>query len=178
MTEVAGKRSAGRRLRWAPLGVLGLMAAEVAAFVALGNLVGYALTVLLVMVASVLGLVLLRREGLRAWRGFREAVEAGAPPGPRVTDGVIGLGGALLLATPGLVTGVAGAVLLAPPVRGLTRRRVQVRAERRMSSAEAGEVFGPRRVWAERDRSEPTDTTDLEVVEGEIVNGADGTDDR
>jgi UPF0716 protein FxsA len=172
MNEVAGKRSAGRRLRWAPLGVLGLMATEVAAFVALGSLVGYALTVLLVVVASLLGLVLLRREGLRAWRGFRDAVEAGAPPGPRVTDGVVGLGGALLLATPGLVTGVAGAVLLAPPVRGLTRRRVRVRAERRMSSAEAGEVFGPRRVRAQRSGSEPVSATDLEVVEGEIVDGA------
>lgn len=144
------------------------MTAEVAAFVALGGWVGYPLTLLAVAVASIAGLVLLRREGLRAWRGFRDAVAAGAPPGPGVTDGVVGLGGALLLTAPGLVTGVAGAILLTPPARQLARRRVRARAERRMSSAEAGVVFGPRQVWAQREESSPPDGS--EVVEGEVVD--------
>lgn len=148
--------------------MLAVLVAEVVAFVALGSWVGYPLTLLAVAVASLAGLVLLRREGLRAWRGFRDAVAAGAPPGPRVTDGVVGLGGALLLAAPGLVTGLAGAVLLTPPARRLARRRVQARAERRMSSAEAGAVFGPRQVWAQREESLPPDGS--EVVEGEVVD--------
>jgi UPF0716 protein FxsA len=157
------------RVRWIPLALLGLTLAELGVFIGLGSLIGYGLTLLLVAAVSVLGLVLLRREGLRAWRGFREAAAGGAPPGPQVTDGLVGLGGALLLAAPGLVSGVIGAVLLVPPVRGLARRQVQARAERLMSSAEAGQVFGPRRVWARRDESEPPTTTD--VVEGEIVDG-------
>jgi len=155
------------RLRWAPLAVLAVGAGELAAFIGLGNLLGFGLTLLLVALVSLLGVVLLRREGLRAWRGFREAATAGAPPGPRVTDGVVGLGGALLLAAPGLVTGLAGAVLLIPPVRRLARGRVQASAERRMSSAEAGQVFGPRRVRVEH--PEPPSAGD-EVVEGEIVD--------
>lgn len=154
------------RARWIPLALLGLTLAELGAFIGLGTLIGYGLTVLLVVVTSVLGLVLVRREGLRAWRGFREAAASGAPPGQRVADGLVGLGGALLLASPGLISALAGALLLLPPVRGLAARQVQARAERQMSSAEAGQVFGPRRVRAERDRSQSATT---EVVEGEIV---------
>jgi UPF0716 protein FxsA len=157
------------RLRWTPLAGLAVAAAELVTFVALGELIGFAVTLLLVVLASGLGLVLLRREGLRAWRGFRSAAAAGAPPGPRVTDGVIGLGGALLLAAPGLLTGVAGALLLTPPVRALARSRVQARAEKRMSSAEAGQVFGPRRVRVHREPP-PAGQLDAEVVEGEIVD--------
>lgn len=157
-----------RRRRLIPVAALLLMAAELTAFLLLGNWIGFGLTLLLVLGVSLLGLVLLRREGLRAWRGFQQAAAAGSPPGPRVTDGVVGLGGALLLAAPGLVTGVAGAVLLLPPVRALARDRVQVLAERRMSAAAAGEVFGPRRVWARQDRH--PDATESEVVEGEIID--------
>jgi UPF0716 protein FxsA len=152
-----------------PAAVLGVAVAEVAAFIGVGQLIGFPLTVLLVAAVSLLGLVLLRREGLRAWRGFRQAATAGAPPGRQVTDGVVGLGGAMLLAAPGLLTGVAGVTLLIPPVRRLARSGVQARAERGMSSAEAGAVFGPRRVRVQRDSPEPGNL-DPDVVEGEVVD--------
>lgn len=168
-----------RHRPWAPLVPLGLIVAEIVAFLVVGDLIGYGVTLLLVVLASLLGVVLLRREGLRAWRGFQEAAAAGSPPGPRVTDGVVGLGGALLLAAPGLVTGVAGAVLLLPPARRLARGRMQARAERSMSSARAGEMFGPRRVRGEWDLH-PAGTDQAagtdEVVEGEVVD--DHRDDR
>lgn len=145
-----------------------LALAEIAAFLLVGQLIGFAVTVLALALVSVVGLLLLRREGLRAWRGFREAAVAGSPPGRQVTDGLVGLGGALLLAAPGLLTGVAGAALLLPPVRALARGRVQAGVERRMPAGAAGEMFGPRRVRVYRD-PDPTEQTD-DVVEGEIVD--------
>jgi UPF0716 protein FxsA len=166
---VAVSRPAAGRGRWAPVAGLGLALVEVAAFIGVGELIGFGLTLLLVVAVSLLGLVLLRREGLRAWRGFRQAAAAGAPPGPQVTDGLVGLGGAALLAAPGLLTGAAGAALLLPPVRRLARSRVQARAERRMSSAEAGAVFGPRRVRAQQEQP-AAGTLDRDVVEGEVVD--------
>jgi UPF0716 protein FxsA len=160
-----------RRVRLLPLAMLVLFLAEVVAFIGLGELIGYPAAVLLVLMVSLLGLVLLRREGLRAWYGFRRAAEAGQPPGRQVTDGVVGLGGAALLAAPGLITGAAGLVLLTPPVRHLARGRVQARAERRMSSGEAGQMFGPRRVYVEQE-GQPyrSDEPDTDVVEGEVVD--------
>jgi UPF0716 protein FxsA len=158
-----------RRSAWVPLGALALFLAEALAFIGLGDLIGYSWAVLVVVLASVIGLVLVRREGLRAWRGFRQAVAADQPPGPQVTGGLVGLTGALLLAVPGLITGAAGLVLLAPPVRALARQRMQSGIERRMPSAEAGEVFGPRRVRVWQGRPEPPDGP---VVEGEVVDPA------
>ncbi|WP_433533509.1 FxsA family protein [Micromonospora sp. CA-263727] len=135
-----------RALRFVPLALLASVVAELAVFVVVGRAIGFGAATLLVFAASLLGLVLLRREGIRAWRGFREAAQSGRPPGREVTDGLVGLLGALLLATPGLLSGLVGLVLLVPPVRRLARGGVQRSAERRVSSMAAGDLFGPRRV--------------------------------
>ncbi|MFF5216093.1 FxsA family protein [Micromonospora sp. NPDC000442] len=176
-----------RALRFVPLALLVSVAVEIAVFVVVGRALGFGVATLLVFAASLLGLVLLRREGVRAWRGFREAAQSGRPPGRQVTDGLVGLLGALLLATPGLVSGLVGLLLLVPPVRRLTRGGVQRAAERRVSSMTAGDLFGPRRVRVYRGGPQqpgqapppqsPTTTPQTSasavppVVEGEAIEG-------
>jgi UPF0716 protein FxsA len=113
--------------------------------------------VLLVLAASAAGVLLLRREGMRAWRGFRAAADAGRPPGDQVTDGLVGLGAGLLLAIPGLVTGAFGILLALPPGRQVARLVVRRATERRISSAAAGDLFGPRRVRVRRGTPRPPD---------------------
>jgi len=162
-----------------PLVLLLTAIAEFAVFVAVGRWIGFGWTILLVLAASALGLVLLRREGMRAWRGFRSAVDAGRPPGIQVTDGLVGLAGGLLLAVPGLVTGAVGLLLVVPPVRRLARRQVQAAAERRVSAMVAGDLFGPRRVRVRRGQPQPAgspaepaaprDVPPGVAIEGEIV---------
>jgi UPF0716 protein FxsA len=137
---------------------------EIAVFVLLGRWIGFPWAVLIVLAMSGLGLALLRREGIRAWRRFRAAAEAGERPGAHVTDGLVGLLGALLLAVPGLLTGVLGLLMLVPPGRQLARARLQRTAERRLSPSVVGDLFGPRRVRVRR--SQPS--------EGPAGNGADG----
>ncbi|MBB5826694.1 FxsA family protein [Micromonospora carbonacea] len=173
-----------RGLRFVPLAALAAVLVELAVFVGVGRAVGFGSAVLLVFAASLLGLVLLRREGMRAWRGFRAAAQAGAPPGPQVTDGLVGLLGALLLAAPGLVSGVVGLVLLVPPVRRLAGAGVRRATERRVSSMVAGDLFGPRRVRVRRGdappsgqpeptepgRAAPTVVDSGAAIEGEIVD--------
>lgn len=151
------------------LGTALLLVAEVLTFVWLAGQFGAGRTLLLVTTASLTGAVLLAREGLRAWRGFRSALLAGQPPGRQVTDGLVGLVGALLLAAPGLVTGLIGAVLLTPPGRGLARRRLRAAAERRMTYPQG--MFGPRRVRVHPSSSPAGASESDEVIEGEIVDG-------
>jgi UPF0716 protein FxsA len=179
-----------RRVRtWVPLLLVAGAVTEVVVFVLVVRWVGALVAVLLAVATSVIGIVLLRREGIRAWRRFRTAVEAGEPPGVRVADGLVGLVGALMLALPGFVSDVVGLLLVLPPSRGLARRAVQRVAETRMSSGLAGDVFGPRRVRVRRGpplgtdppvpgRSGPDSGPDRppqpiegEVVEGEVVEG-------
>ncbi len=144
-----------RSLRFVPLALLVSVVAELAVFVLVGRAIGFGAATLLVFAASLLGMVLLRREGIRAWRGFREAAQSGRPPGRQVTDGLVGLLGALLLATPGLASGLVGVVLLVPPVRKVARGGMQRAAERRVSSMTAGDLFGPRRVRVYRGAPQP-----------------------
>jgi UPF0716 protein FxsA len=171
-----------RGLARVPLALLLTAVVEIAAFLLVGKTIGFGATVLLVLAASLLGMFLMRREGVRAWRRFRAAAQAGRPPGEHVTDGLVGLAAALLLALPGLVTAAVGLLLTVPPVRRFTRARVQDAAERRVSSAVAGDLFGPRRVRVRRgaprtadgDTSaaappEPPPGGPQPVLEGEII---------
>ena len=89
--------------------------------------IGAGWSLLLLAATSILGLVLLRREGSRGWRAFRAAAEAGRPPGQQGSDALVGLLGALLLAVPGLISAAAGLLLVTPPIRGLARRGVAAR---------------------------------------------------
>jgi UPF0716 protein FxsA len=154
-----------QRVSLVGIGLLVAVVAEIVGFVLVAHWIGVALTILLVLASSLVGAWLLRNSGLRAWRGLREAGLAGRPPGREVTQGLLGLLSGLLLVVPGFLTDLVGLALLAPPVRHLAGRGAQRVAERRMSSATAGTVFGPRRV-----RVRPGVPTDGETIEGEIVD--------
>lgn len=165
-----------RGLALAPVVVLATAVVEIAVFVAVVHAVGTGWAVLALAVSCLAGLVLLRREGVRGWRRFRSAAEAGRPPGRQVSDGLVGLLGALLLAVPGFVTAVTGVLLLVPPVRSVARRSVQRATERRVTAAMAGELFGPRRVRVRRGdpvaepAAAPLPAEPGAAIEGEIVD--------
>ncbi|HEU4426070.1 MAG TPA: FxsA family protein [Pilimelia sp.] len=163
-----------------PVALAAGVVVEIVVFVLVARWLGLPAAVLLFLITTVLGVLLLRREGVRAWRRFRAAAEAGRPPGTQATDGLVGLVGALLLVLPGFVTDVVGLLLLFPPVRVLARGQVQRMAERRMPSMMAGDVFGPRRVRvrARRPRPDPSHppadpappgSPPSAAIEGEIV---------
>jgi UPF0716 protein FxsA len=159
-----------RAFRFVPLVLLCAAVVEVTVAVLVARRVGVPVTVVLVLAASAAGVLLLRREGARAWRGFRDAARSGQRPGAQVTDGVVGLAAGVLLAAPGLVSGASGLLLVVPPVRSVARRLVRTVAERRLSSATAGDLFGPRRVRARRGPASASASGDP-VVHGEVVDG-------
>ena len=92
---------------------------EVTALVWVGSAIGVLATVGLLVVGSVLGAMLLRREGSRTLGALRAALASGRRPEREVADGLLVALGGLLLVVPGLVTGVLGILLLLPPVRVL-----------------------------------------------------------
>jgi len=125
-----------------------------------GSLIGALPTIGLLIAASVLGTVLLRSQGRRAWERFTLAVSEGRIPAREAIDGVLIIAGGALLLTPGFVSDVAGLLLLAPPTRTLARRVLVRRVTPRMVAS--GRVFpGARR--PRRDRSWDVDGTAHEV---------------
>ncbi|HEX2375478.1 MAG TPA: FxsA family protein [Actinomycetota bacterium] len=106
--------------------------AELAVLIAVGDVIGVLPTLALLLVVSVAGAWLAKREGLVTWARFQRALSEGRVPTVEVADGaMILLAGALLL-TPGFLTDVAGILLLLPPTRALARRLAPRLAERRL----------------------------------------------
>jgi UPF0716 protein FxsA len=175
--------------------VLLYLVVEIVALVALASWIGVGWTLLVLLAGSVLGLWLARREGLRAVRAMTGAARDHRVAHVEMTDGVLVAMGGLLLLVPGLVTDVAGLLLLLPPTRSLVRRRMVREAERRApvlrtarirgdGSIVDGEVVdGP--AWAEPRGARPLRPGVIEgrivqgetgagpVVEGEVVDGPD-----
>jgi UPF0716 protein FxsA len=106
--------------------------AELAVIIAVGDFLGLLPTLVLLLVVSVVGAWLAKREGLAAWRRFQLALADGRVPTVEVADGaMILLAGALLL-TPGFLSDVVGILLLLPPTRAMARRLAPRLAARRL----------------------------------------------
>lgn len=97
---------------------------ELVLLVWIGRRMGLVPTVLLVVATGVLGATLARRQGLTALRDFRTALDSGQLPHRELVGGVLILVAGAVLLTPGLLTDVAGFLLLVPAVRRRVRDRV------------------------------------------------------
>jgi len=96
---------------------------ELAVIIQVGQSIGVLNTIGLLLLVSIVGSWLVKREGAGVWRRFRSQMESGHVPGKEVADGVlIMLAGALLI-SPGFVTDCLGVLLLLPPVRAAIRAR-------------------------------------------------------
>jgi UPF0716 protein FxsA len=95
--------------------------AELFVIVKSSQAIGIGNTIGLLIVVSVVGAYLVKREGRRVWGRFNQQIASGVVPSREIADGVcLLLAGALLL-TPGFLTDIVGVLLLLPPSRALIR---------------------------------------------------------
>ncbi|EON34572.1 exclusion suppressor FxsA [Gordonia terrae C-6] len=124
---------------------------EIAAFVAMVMTLGFGWAVLISLAAVVLGVVVLRWQGRKVFgelrRASRNEVDARAP----LADTALVAVSTLLLVIPGVVSTVAGTLLLFPPMRRVMRPVVVAVGARRVATAMdragvyATGVYGPGR---------------------------------
>ncbi|MEK6443309.1 FxsA family protein [Pseudonocardia sp. T1-2H] len=159
--------------------VLLYLVVEIAAFIALGSWIGFAATLLVVLASSVIGLLLARREGLRAAQAFAEAARSREVAHSEMTDGMLVAAGGVLLFVPGLVTDVLGLLLVLPPTRALVRRRIVASAERRSPGLRTARIRSEGPIVDAEVVGEPTydggprrrpDAAGPTVIEGTIVD--------
>lgn len=94
---------------------------EIYVLIQVGQAIGPWWTILLLVLDSILGAWLIKREGRRAWQALREQVETGRMPHKELADGaLVVLGGAFML-SPGFVTDALGILLILPVTRPLFR---------------------------------------------------------
>jgi UPF0716 protein FxsA len=141
---------------------------EIWVLIQVGQAIGGWQTLLLLVLDSLLGAWLLRREGQRTWRAFRLALQERRVPAREVADGVLVIIGGTLLITPGFLSDIVGLLFLLPPTRAAIRPVLT-----RLVAARFG-VVGVVGDAAMRSRRRPSyggpATANPTVVEGEVVD--------
>lgn len=128
------------------LGVLFLVVpiAELAVIIQVAQGVGVLNTIVLLVVVSVVGAWLVKREGIGVVRRTQRAVQRGQLPHRELVDGALIMFAGALLLTPGFLSDVLGIVLLVPPSRAVVRtallHRFRNRIEARVRYGPAGPV--------------------------------------
>jgi UPF0716 protein FxsA len=154
-----------RRVPWWALVLLfvGMPLLEIYLIVQLGQAVGAWWTILLLAASGLLGSVLIKREGGRAWRALTEALREGRVPSRELADGALILIGGTLLLTPGFVTDAVGLGCVLPFTRPVPRRLlVRTIARRLVGPGAPGRGGHARR----RDGDAPQDPG---VVRGDVI---------
>lgn len=100
---------------------------ELFVFVQVAGAFGFLDALLGAVVATVVGIWLVKQQGLGVLRRANDKVARGEAPTDELVNGTLLLVAGILLLVPGFVTGVAGLLLLLPPVRALLRGSVRKR---------------------------------------------------
>jgi UPF0716 protein FxsA len=110
----------------AVLGLLFLVVpiAELYVIVQVASEIGVGSTLLLLIVISVLGAWLSKREGVGVMRRLQRTVAEGRVPSAEIVDGALILFAGALMLTPGFLSDCLALVLLFPPTRGGIRRLI------------------------------------------------------
>ncbi|MDN3356304.1 FxsA family protein [Actinomadura sp. DC4] len=117
---------------------------EIYVILQVGHLIGGWPTVALLIIESLVGAWIVRREGRRAWRALTSTFQKGGLPDRELADAALVLVGGVLLLTPGFVTDVFGFLFVLPFTRPAVRwalsayvgRRVRVAQSRAAASFE------------------------------------------
>ncbi|OLZ66168.1 hypothetical protein AV521_28810 [Streptomyces sp. IMTB 2501] len=154
-----------RLRRYLPLGVAGWLVLEIWLLTLVAGAAGGFAVFLLLVAGFVAGSVVIKRAGRRAFQSLNEALQRGGSPERGGGNGLMMLGG-LLLMIPGLVSDVAGLLLLVPPVQKAVSRYAENALDKRLRTAAPGS-FGDAFQQARIHRP------DGKVVQGEVIREDD-----
>jgi UPF0716 protein FxsA len=126
----------GSRRGWIRLALfdafIGVPLIEIWVLIQVGQVIGPWWTILLLILDSLFGTWLIRREGARAWQALQVALESGRMPARELADGALILIGGTLMLTPGFVTDAFGILLILPFTRPVARRLLTQVVTRRL----------------------------------------------
>ena len=138
---------------------------EIAVMVQVAQWIGTGQMFALLISISVVGVWIVKRQGIGVLRRIRAEFDAGRIPGAHLVDGGLVLFAGMLLVIPGFVTDTIGLVLLLPPVRALMRRglgrrfRLQVAGSGPRPRARRGDAIDVEGGPSRRSDSRPPELT-------------------
>ena len=101
--------------------------AEMAVLIKVGTLIGVLPTIALVVLTAVMGVSLMRVQGLATLARVQEKLQRGELPETELLEGVMLLIGGALLLTPGFITDTMGFICLIPGLRQPIARWIMAR---------------------------------------------------
>ncbi|MEV7615885.1 FxsA family membrane protein [Streptomyces sp. NPDC089799] len=165
------RRRSPRPRTFIPLAIAAWLVLEIWLLGVVSREIGGLGVLALLAAGLVLGVVVIKRAGRRAFRNLQSAFrqdrpggppgEAANPPGKGSGNGLTMLAG-LLLIMPGLLSDAAGLLLLLPPVRSAVGRRFERMLEKKVAASPAGsfgDAFQQARIHY----------PDGKVVQGEVI---------
>ncbi|CAL9658849.1 FxsA family membrane protein [Streptomyces collinus] len=173
-TPLPPARPKRSRLRtFLPLGVAAWFVLEIWLLTLVAGATSGLVVFLVLLAGLVLGSVVIKRAGRRAFRKLSEALQQqqsgvmpdAARPGSE-GNGLMMLGG-LLLIIPGLASDAVGLLLLLPPVQKAVSRSAERTFERKLSQARPGTLGG---AFQQARMHQP----DGKVVQGEVIRDEPG----
>lgn len=97
--------------------LLGIPLLEMYLLISVGQMIGAGTTVLVVIITAIIGMWLLRLQGLHTLSKVHAATQAGNLPAVELVEGVLLLLSGITLLTPGFLTDVIGFIVLVPGIR-------------------------------------------------------------
>lgn len=105
-------------VRWLPLLLIFLLAyIEISLFIKVAAMLGVAMTLLLVVFTSCVGVSLVRNQGMKTFVQMQQKLAAGESPAAEMVKSVSLVLAGFLLLLPGFFTDFLGLLLLLPPVQ-------------------------------------------------------------
>lgn len=90
---------------------------EIGVFIQIGDIIGLAPTLIIVFVTAIIGINLLKQQGLKTWFEIQNKMNSGQIPAKELASAAQLLFAGGLLLTPGFVTDIIGFALMIPNVR-------------------------------------------------------------
>jgi UPF0716 protein FxsA len=106
---------------------------EVWLLVQVGQQLGPLPTVLILVVEAIIGVLLMRHEGSRAWKALNDALTSGKVPTGELADAALILVGGVLLLLPGFLTDIIGFLFLLRWTRPIARKIIAFFVARRIN---------------------------------------------
>ncbi len=154
-----------------------LVIAELYVIIQVGHAIGALDTIGLLILGTLIGVWLVKREGLGVMRRIDAHLRRNEPPGKELVDGFLILVAGILITVPGFISDGLGFLLLVPPVRAGIRGLARRRFERRMGVGwlgDRGRFAGRRRIWVESRVVDVERSGDRDPADGAVPDDRPG----
>ena len=90
------------------ISLLAIVLIEIALFIIVGNVLGIFNTLLLIILTSIIGIIVAKKQGMNSIQNMQDSMHRGDPPGPVMVDTFMIFVGGILLVLPGFLTDFIG----------------------------------------------------------------------